>query len=725
MGVLDDYDPTLEASVSPVAVRGAAILDDYDPTIDLLTKQPTLLERQKVTGFPLGLREPVPAPPGVDIETGAPFSVRAGASVKMTTAGKLNYLKSKYGLENVRARGNEIDYINPDTQQWTQFDEKGLSISDIADLTGPAIESIPGVVAGFATANPLIAGAADAGASAIRQGISASLPGADQMTVGGRLGNIAIAGGLGITFQGTSNIAEEVIKKVRPTNILKRYLNRKVLGDPSVSASELGRQSGFFASPKGQAVPELLDLEKKTGLTFTPGQVTQDPGLLTLEGSARRNPISAAMVQAGDTQRLSALQTYLQKIMADIGEGKAGIESAGNKVKLVWDSHIEKAVKERSASAKNAFTAAIEKQKGSDIPVTASNFLSTISEVIRDLNTRLGGDATVKQLEELAKIKNKLSQVSVDDITGEIKITAAGGDPMSLGEFQRGLEIWGKAARGTGKPLEAFDSQGNKRVARRVFPALLRDLDSMISKGVPGAAELKVARQEYRAMSEFLEETKTSILTKVLGLGSGEHVFEKFVGNTWKPSQKKAAMAIVDSLDGELAKDIRVLALEDIISKAVPQSGSIGALDIGLSPAKLISAANKNDDGIRALFAGDHKGYLNWREAVKAAKVLAYRAGTDGSPTTPLRQAETLLEMMKKTGRLDFSGLAGESAAILAPRVFAEAMLDPKASRDMLSLLGAPAFLKHSKGAMERMVAFSQQEELQEILSSEDGALTP
>jgi len=171
-------------------------------------------------------------------------------------------------------------------------------------------------------------------------------------------------------------------------------------------------------------------------------------------------------------------------------------------------------------------------------------------------------------------------------------------------------------------------------------------------------------------------------------------------------------MMIVDALDPDLAKDIRVLALEDIIAKAVPNAGSSGPMGVNLSPAKLATLAKSADKNLRALFAGDHKGYLRWREGVKAAQTLAYRAGTDGSPTTPLKQAQSILEAIKKAGKGDFVGLSGDVSAYLAPRAFAEILQDPKAHRDMMALLGMPGWAKFANGAGARLTAFANKAEI-------------
>ena len=77
-------------------------------------------------------------------------------------------------------------------------------------------------------------------------------------------------------------------------------------------------------------------------------------------------------------------------------------------------------------------------------------------------------------------------------------------------------------------------------------------------------------------------------------------------------------------IDPVAAKATRRDALEDIMSMAIPTGSQQRAIsDIPISPAKLVTAAQKWDSHIRALYGGDPGGYTAWRKGIKAAKILA------------------------------------------------------------------------------------------------------
>jgi hypothetical protein len=80
---------------------------------------------------------------------GADFGTRLKTSIIPSNEGKEKYLKSKYGDANVR-KDSGGNFQMRQGSDWTNFDEKGVSLSDIADLAGPVISAIgSGVGAAF------------------------------------------------------------------------------------------------------------------------------------------------------------------------------------------------------------------------------------------------------------------------------------------------------------------------------------------------------------------------------------------------------------------------------------------------------------------------------------------------------------------------------------------------------------------------------------------------
>ena len=207
---------------------------------------------------------PAPQPTGIDTTTGAPFWQRAAAGIKTTPEGKKSYLESVYGKGSVVTRPDgEIAYLNPGTGRWTQFDEQGAGLGDIADFSGDVVERAPLAVA-FTPAGPYFANPAGAAAisgagNLFRQGVSGALPGEDYpegglSEVGGRFGDLALSAGTGGLGQKGANISFGQLR-----GILADPAKRATFSPATIAA--MGNEVGMKFGEKTAAnlTPELLD----------------------------------------------------------------------------------------------------------------------------------------------------------------------------------------------------------------------------------------------------------------------------------------------------------------------------------------------------------------------------------------------------------------------------------------------------------------------------------
>ena len=182
---------------------------------------------------------------------------RAAAGIKTTPEGKSSYLESVYGKGSVVTRPDgEVAYLNPGTGRWTQFDEQGAGLGDIADFSGDAIEIAPTFLG---PPDPLTVAARAVAGNAIRQAISGALPGEDYpqgglSEAGGRLGNIARAGVFGGAGQKGANVTFGQLR-----GILADEAKRATLSPVTIAALE--NQVGMKLGEKITAnlSPELLD----------------------------------------------------------------------------------------------------------------------------------------------------------------------------------------------------------------------------------------------------------------------------------------------------------------------------------------------------------------------------------------------------------------------------------------------------------------------------------
>ena len=156
----------------------------------------------------------------VDTKSGGSFGDRLGSSFKMTNAGKVGYLESKYGKGNAKIlNSGEVAFKNPQTGQWTQLDSEGFDLNDITDFAGDVPSMVGSAIgagvgasaAGVGSVYGAAAGAA--GGNVVKQAVSKLLPGDDNMTLGDRAKSTAIDAGLGGVGQKVGNMIGTALSK--------------------------------------------------------------------------------------------------------------------------------------------------------------------------------------------------------------------------------------------------------------------------------------------------------------------------------------------------------------------------------------------------------------------------------------------------------------------------------------------------------------------------------
>ena len=131
------------------------------------------------------LTNPSPGNLKIDESRGAPFLLRAGASIKLKDEDRFNFLESVLGKGHVFSDNENRLYIrDPDNPgSIIPFDEEGFTVKDItADIAGEALQAAPAIAA-----SPTIGGAAlgAAAGSVLRQTVAAALPGKEEQSLMG------------------------------------------------------------------------------------------------------------------------------------------------------------------------------------------------------------------------------------------------------------------------------------------------------------------------------------------------------------------------------------------------------------------------------------------------------------------------------------------------------------------------------------------------------------
>lgn len=611
--------------------------------------------RSNILGDPL-------ADYNVDRDTGAPFGVRAGVGVKMTSEGKTSYLESKYGKGNVATRADgSIAYFNPETKKWTLADEGGVRWGDVADLSGAAIETAPAVAAGLLSGNnPLAVGGGAGAGNVLRQGVSGLLPGDDQMGMGERVTRPLVSAGLGFATQFGVNKLTGVQDALRPHNIVARSVQKS-------------QQTPF--AKRG----ELLAREMGDDFAFSPGQLSGNRGQLMVEGLARQHPASADKVMQFDTRQAQTAVKRLNKLLTSIDDrGMGGIQT-GQKVAETFKQATRQAVNARSKQAAADF-GRVQELAGNNPVLDPNNVRATIKGLIDDFDVPGGGDATATLVSRLRGVASELDK------------------PLTAQQTQRLLQVYGNAAKGTGQLFKDIDSAQQRMVAGRVFGALLDDLDDAASAGGQGGAvaeALKLARDNYRANSAQIDDLGNSVLGRLFNgkyEQAPEAIADKFL--KMRPSEIKAATEVLASQDPGTVQAVKRHMLQSAMDSAIPSASGTNAAGVMFSPAKFNSFIQKNADQFRAAFSP--KEVVQVKRIYEGLQRVVDRAGMQGSQTGPLLMA---LDVAKGAFTMSPTSVARSGVAVLAPRHIATAMTTEQGRKALITLTQTSAGAKARRAA--------------------------
>lgn len=613
---------------------------------------------------------------------------RALAGLKMTEQGGVNFLKSKYGDRNVATASDGNVFIrDTDKGEWYPFDSDKLGWKDLADVSGEAVQMLPIMRATRMGTAAVAALAGNAG----RQGLSALMPGDDEMTASDRASSAGIDAALGGAAQGVVNVGARVFDALRPRNVGARYVQRAL------------------DTPAGR---EGAQVEAYLGEQMMPGQASQSRSLLTMEGLLRRHPASADMIASKDESLLRAARARLDNALSRMS-ATGDRATAGMRVRSAFDNTLNAALDVRRNQAAQDF-GAVHAAAGRAPIFHMGGAVRAIDGLIEEFGTPGAGDAISTLVNQLRSVRNELSR------------------PLTAQNVQRLLEIYGRARRGSGQVFKDLDNAEQRRIAGLVFDAIEGDLDRVAQSLPPGnvATSLQQARNNYRLNSQAINELEASTLGRYLGGAdrSPERIFEQM--KNMQPSQAGETFRILQGADPGLADAVKRSVFEDALERAKPPAQRV--------EDQLTAGANPEGDWSPARFLSNLRGSWVWGQLnrnerfefqmlASAMQRLANRAGTDGSPTAPLLFA---LDVAKSMGKsvvgLDPVGMAQMGTAALAPRVLAPLVATSRGRQALVTVMNTrPQTKAYQTAALTLVALMSKPSEAADAPSGElDDALS-
>lgn len=476
----------------------------------------------------------------------------------------------------------------------------------VADITGNIVGTLVGP-AKFAKAAKTIGGLA-------REGIKAGLAygfGAGEGGLDERAASAVEGGGIGALTGGGLGVLGKGFEAVRPANLMARYVNKA------------------YDAPM---VPDSAAAMHEVGQLYTPGQATGSRGMLTIEGMLRRHPVTADKMAEFDQKQVENSLSYLDKTLSGISVNRSSPDIVGDRVGKAFDDVVNKAVTARRSVAKRDFDL-VDELAGNYRVFKPQNLFGEIDELTSQFAVPGGGDASSSLVKQMQGIKNDIME-------------RAGPEGLKAKEVQRLLEVYGKAAAGKGAVFKDLETGQQRMLAGKLRDAVLRDVDAAADNSTHQgliADALKTARDNYRKNSGAINSLEESALGRLLG-GPYERVPEKIAQSvsTMKPSQIKATFAILNKSDPQVSQAVKRHMIEEAMAKAgrtnsaAPQAQVAGE-DV-FSAAKFLTAMRKSE--VWNVLTPTEKKRMTM--TVRDLERTAFRSGTDGSPTTPLRQAQEI-----------------------------------------------------------------------------------
>jgi hypothetical protein len=654
-------------------------------------------------------------------------------SFKTGDEGKMNYLKSIYGNDNVRPDPQDKSTFivrDPKTNKWQTTDPGGVGSGhfwsdlpgDVADVggdlaSGIASQPIAAVGAGLGSLLPFPGGAAlgFAGGEALAGAVGSvgkqavghyAVPGKENATTKERLTEVALGAGGNVLGAGIGKGFGALINKFRPQKLLQEELQSGIkqatetsykepvdqgfnMVDEALAGGRGGKQFDFAPN-----VQKRLDLEKRISevngepFNFSGSQIAGDPASLARARMLAQHPKTQNLVAGFDLERSMDLAKFTNKTFDQalaLPPDEAG-KILGNAV----EQQISNLKNARSAAAKPLYDA-IDGLAGGQPVFSYRNFIETIDKEIAS-NKTLGAESVSKPtINALNSAKEEVLK----------RIESAGGNidsPIATAtEMLNTIKKYGKAAKGSESVFKDMDTAESRRISGQLYGALNKDMEesALNSNDSSIADAINTARQTYAEHSAAIDDVRTNLAEKILKQsGNKSENIEKSIQDLASPStstdQVKKVMSMIKAVDPEKHDIVRASILGEILTKAEPSPSSFaGKEGMAYSDAKLASVLNndKLKRKLYTLYSDQPNIKQNVEDIINASGILTNMGRQFGSQTA---------EQSSIWGTGSIKAIADKVRAVVTTSPEEQAMiLNNKPARD--ALLG----LVNKKGVID------------------------
>lgn len=635
----------------------------------------------------------------VDRESGAPFKDRLGLSLKFTDKGRAEYLASKYGPENVSSANGKLVFRKPGGN-WTQVDEEGLGVGDLADiapaagLTATAIATggVPAMI-GMGSGIPayLATAGGAAGANALMQYAGTKLPGKDDLTMGQRGGMMALDAGLGMAGRGAADLMQNPLKR----------------GTAAFLDATEGSNKAFSQ--------EGVRLSNELGVDLTPGMVSGNRGSLMVENALRSSGASSDAMHRLDIKIAKQFDDRIGQLVNKYQKGDISEEGVGNGIRMAYRGWLNKIDDARNARAAEDY-GRVRQLAGDNKVIKFDNTLEEL-KAIRDEYAGVIGDkeskTIVRQLDAMIREFTSSPPPSGNALPNQ---GGYGGISANIENAMKTRRGWGrKAGEYSSESMPGVSPKTSRQISSRIFRAINKDFDT--SADALDMPELANAlRQANTNYSNFMKESETaqkSVVGRLLGIdlehaatdGSVVNTIppEKVVGAFLKmpPSQLREAVKVLERVSPDTLSDAKAHVIWRALDDGRNVNFSSGADPIPLSAGKTYKNLDIGDDRMAALFNQSEAKEI--KDIMSGLRRWGDRTGYNFSGTETVREINGALNQLVRGSAI---GVIGTAGVFFGKKQIAEALSSRNGRQAIAELLRQKPGTRRAKQAAATLAGF-------------------
>lgn len=479
-------------------------------------------------------------------------------------------------LDIVGGWGNLYDYINKTTgQDPSKLSSQGMKEA-LNKLTGWDLQKIEGYKGAYTVGRT-------GAPAALLSGFG--LPGLFGRTAKGLAGEFGVAGGTGLAAE-----------TIAPDSPLAQFAMQTT---PYAIKGGFGTAREAMLKPTGELRPTTQDLLSVGPLT--PGEATGSRIQLAKEARAEASPTIEAKGTTFRQEQALSTESFLNNLFNKASSTAiANPQETVNKLTTAFENYGKTLSSKLTSDAKRDFKVA----EASGGMIDTAKVKSLVDNLANTLATAPG----------LEGLRSSLGRLSIE---------LEANPTMPIKQLQQELGAWGKAAWSGEYALKGTDlfagiAPGQtKGIARQVLWAYKGALDDAINAGIPGANQLKKARDTFAANLDKIDEFAERPIVKAFGKPVHQLVPEEVLPQlaSMPDTQRKLLFQIMGKEAPEMADTIRRLQFNKVLSEAEATGASAESPTFKID--KALTELDKKRGDFNFLF-------VNPDDKANATKALQY-----------------------------------------------------------------------------------------------------